>query len=133
MNEASSSGVKFGIMYNQRTDGIYRKMHSRKGRCVRQIRRTNWIATMVPSALTIIPVRGGDMEGRGGGFAQPVPHNLDIWQWICGMPVLWTAYAFGKWHDIEVEDDVTVMWNTRTARRRIYNLHRDVPGTNRFE
>ena len=36
------------------------------------------------------------------------PHNLDLWQWICGMPATVDAHmAFGKWHDIEVEDDVT--------------------------
>ena len=47
--------------------------------------------------------------GAGGGvLANQCPHNLDLWQWICGMPVRVRAFCgFGKYHDIEVEDDVT--------------------------
>ena len=37
------------------------------------------------------------------------PHQLDLWQWICGMPekVQCLHAHYGQWHDIEVEDDVT--------------------------
>jgi predicted dehydrogenase len=35
------------------------------------------------------------------------PHNLDLVQWICGMPSSVSAHiALGKHHEIEVEDEV---------------------------
>ena len=47
-------------------------------------------------------------EGEGGGvLINQCPHNLDIWQYVCGMPSRLTAQmGFGKYHDIEVEDDL---------------------------
>ena len=51
----------------------------------------------------------GDLgRGSGGVLLNQCPHNLDLWQWICGMPERVLARLhYGKWHDIEVEDDVT--------------------------
>ena len=48
-------------------------------------------------------------DGEGGGvLLNQCPHNLDLLQWICGMPSKVRAFCHnGKWHDIEVEDDVT--------------------------
>jgi predicted dehydrogenase len=49
-------------------------------------------------------------KGEGGGILlNQCPHNLDLLQWILGMmPVrIRAACALGKWHPIEVEDDVT--------------------------
>ena len=37
------------------------------------------------------------------------PHQLDLWQWICGMPSAVTAFCnVGKYHSIEIEDEATV-------------------------
>ena len=51
------------------------------------------------------------------------PHNLDLWQWICGMPNKGQRLSanIGKWHDIEVEDDVTAY--VEYEERRDGNLH----------
>ncbi len=140
MNEASrQAGVKFGIMYNQRTDGIYRKMHELvKGGAFGQIRRTNWIATdwYRPQAYYNSGSWRGTWKGEGGGvLLNQCPHNLDIWQWICGMPVLVDAHMqFGKWHDIEVEDDVTAYVEYENGATGVFITSTgDVPGTNRFE
>ena len=113
MNEAAiRSGKVFGMMFNQRTDHIYRKMREivQSGEMGR-IRRTNCIITnwYRPQAYYDSGAWRATWSGEGGGvLLNQCPHNLDLWQWICGMPVLVDSHMhFGKWHDIEVEDDVT--------------------------
>ena len=63
------------------------------------------------------------------------PHNLDLWQWICGMPVKISAHMkFGKWHDIEVEDDVTAYCEYENGATGVFvTTTGDARGTNRFE
>ena len=63
------------------------------------------------------------------------PHNLDLWQWICGLPVKVRAFCHeGKWHDIEVEDDVTIYVEyANGATGTFITTTGDCPGTNRFE
>jgi predicted dehydrogenase len=63
------------------------------------------------------------------------PHNLDLMQWICGMPKRLCAFCHeGLWHDIEVEDDVTAYmeWHNG-ATGVLVTSTADAPGTNRFE
>ena len=75
------------------------------------IRRTSWIITnwYRNQAYYDSGAWRATWSGEGGGvLLNQCPHNLDLWQWICGMPRLVDARMhFGKWHDIEVEDDVT--------------------------
>ena len=113
MNEcAKKHDVKFGIMMNQRTNCIYRKMREivQSGE-LGAIRRTNWLITNWYRSQAYYD--SGDWRatwsGEGGGvLLNQCPHNLDLWQWICGMPKTVHAHLhFGKWHDIEVEDDVS--------------------------
>jgi predicted dehydrogenase len=63
------------------------------------------------------------------------PHNLDLWQWICGMPVKVQAHLhFGKWHHIEVEDDVTAYVEYANGATGVFiTSTADAPGDNRFE
>lgn len=140
MNEASKQAdVKFGIMLNKRTDSIFCKMHELvKGGTLGQIRRTNWIATdwYRPQAYYNSAAWRGTWKGEGGGvLLNQCPHNLDLWQWICGMPVLVDAHMkFGKWHDIEVEDDVTAYVEYANGASGVFVTSTgDAPGTNRFE
>ena len=109
---AEAHDVKFGIMMNQRTNCIYRKMREivQSGE-MGEIRRTNWIITnwYRPQAYYDSGDWRATWSGEGGGvLLNQCPHNLDLWQWICGMPKTVHAHLhFGKWHDIEVEDDVS--------------------------
>lgn len=140
MNEfAKKSNVVFGIMFNQRTDHIYRKMHQlvHSGE-LGQIRRTSWIITnwYRPQAYYDSGAWRATWAGEGGGvLLNQCPHNLDLWQWICGMPVKVYAHMhFGKWHDIEVEDDVTAYVEyANGATGTFITSTGDTPGTNRFE
>ena len=76
-------------------------------------------------------------EGEGGGvLLNQAPHNLDLWQWITGMmPSKIRANChMGKWHDIEVEDDVTAYFEYPNGATGVFVTSTgDYPGTNYFE
>ena len=63
------------------------------------------------------------------------PHQLDLWQWMCGMPKRVRAFcAFGKYHNIEVEDDVTAYVEYENGATGLFvTTTGEAPGTNRFE
>lgn len=136
---AKQCNVKFGMMFNQRTNCVYRKMyelvHSGK---YGEIKRTNWIIT--DWYRTQAYYDSGDWRatwsGEGGGvLLNQCPHQLDLWQWICGMPAKVQAkLQYGKWHDIEVEDDVTCFVEYKNGATGVFiTTTGDAPGTNRFE
>lgn len=140
MNEAAEkSGVVFGMMFNQRTNHIYRKMRELiKSGKFGEIRRTNWIITnwYRPELYYKSGSWRATWKGEGGGvLLNQCPHNLDLWQWICGMPSKVTTHMhFGKWHDIEVEDDVTTYVEYPNGATGVFiSCTGDCPGTNRFE
>ena len=131
--------VVFGMMFNQRTNHIYRKMRElvQSGE-YGEIRRTNWIITDWYRSQAYYD--SGDWRatwsGEGGGvLLNQCPHQLDLWQWICGLPVkLQSHLHFGKWHDIEVEDDVTTYCEYANGATGVFiTTTGDAHGTNRFE
>lgn len=136
---AEECGKVFGIMMNQRTNCIYRKMREIvKSGELGAIRRTNWIITnwYRPQAYYDSGDWRATWSGEGGGvLLNQCPHNLDLWQWICGMPVKISAKMhFGKWHDIEVEDDVSAYAEYENGATGVFiTTTGDAPGTNRFE
>lgn len=136
---AEQSGKVFGMMFNQRTNCLYRKMHEivHSGQ-LGEMKRVNWIIT--DWYRTQMYYDSGDWRatwaGEGGGvLLNQCPHQLDLLQWICGLPK--TVHAFcheGKWHDIEVEDDVTAYLEFENGATGVFvTTTGDAPGTNRFE
>ena len=141
MNEEASKhpDVVFGMMFNQRTNHVYRKMRElvQSGQ-YGQIRRTNWIITdwYRPQAYYDSGAWRATWSGEGGGvLLNQCPHQLDLWQWICGMPVsVLSQMRFGQWHDIEVEDDVTTYVEYANGATGVFvTTTGDAHGTNRFE
>ena len=137
--EAKKHNVVFGMMFNQRTNTIYRKMRElvQSGK-YGQIRRTNWLITnwYRPQAYYDSGDWRATWSGEGGGvLMNQCPHQLDLWQWICGMPVKVHAHMkYGKWHDIEVEDDVTAYVEYENGATGVFiTTTGDGCGTNRFE
>ena len=129
----------FAMMFNQRTNHIYRKMKEivSSGK-YGEIRRTNWIITnwYRPQCYYDSGDWRATWSGEGGGvLLNQCPHQLDLWQWICGMPKSVTAFMkFGKWHDIEVEDDVTCYAEYPNGATGVFvTTTGDPHGTNRFE
>ncbi|MBZ4645319.1 MAG: hypothetical protein PWR27_1060 [Petroclostridium sp.] len=140
MNEAAEkSGKVFGIMYNQRTNPLYQKLKDliESGE-LGEIKRTNWIITTWYRSQSYYNSGGwrATWAGEGGGvLLNQDPHQLDLWQWICGMPKRVRAFcAFGKYHDIEVEDDVTAYVEYENGATGVFITSTgETPGTNRFE
>ena len=137
---AEKSDKLFTMMYNQRTNPLYIKMHELvKSGEIGEIRRVNWIITNW--FRTQFYYDSGSWratwKGEGGGvLMNQCPHQLDLLQWICGMmPVKVRAFChFGKWHDIEVEDDVTAYIEFPNGATGCFvTTTADTPGTNRFE
>jgi len=131
--------VVFGLMFNQRTNCLYRKMRElvQSGK-YGQIRRTNWLITnwYRPQAYYDSGDWRATWSGEGGGvLLNQCPHQLDLWQWICGMPVKVRSFMkFGQWHDIEVEDDVTTYVEYENGATGVFiTTTGDAKGTNRFE
>ncbi|MBO5105645.1 MAG: Gfo/Idh/MocA family oxidoreductase [Clostridia bacterium] len=140
MNEISKEcNVKFGMMFNQRTNPIYRKLREIvQSGLYGEIRRTNWIITSWYRTQDYYDSGAwrATWSGEGGGvLLNQCPHQLDLWQWICGMPSkVYTKMHFGKWHDIEVEDDVaTFVEYPNGATGTFITTTGDAHGTNRFE
>ncbi len=131
--------VVYAMMFNQRTNHIYRKMRELvQSGIYGQVRRTNWIITNWYRSQ--IYYDSGDWRatwsGEGGGvLLNQCPHQLDLWQWICGMPKKLQAHLhYGKWHDIEVEDDVTAYVEYENGATGVFiTTTGDAHGTNRFE
>jgi len=63
------------------------------------------------------------------------PHNLDIWQWILGVPSSVRAFCHcGRYHQIDVEDDVTLYATyPNGATATFITSTGEYPGTNRLE
>jgi len=140
MNEAAEkSGKVFAIMFNQRTNSRYRKIHELvSGGSLGAIVRTSWIITDWFRSEAYYASGGwrGTWDGEGGGvLINQSPHQLDLFQWICGMPSRVRAFCHnGKWHNIEVEDDVTAYLEyPNGATGTFITSTGEMPGTNRFE
>lgn len=140
MNErAAQSDLVFGIMYNQRTNPVYQKLKDlvESGE-LGELKRTNWIITTWYRSQSYFDSGGwrATWEGEGGGvLLNQDPHQLDLWQWCCGMPSRLRAFCyFGKYHDIEVEDDVTAFVEYPNGATGVFvTSTADAPGTNRLE
>ena len=140
LNEAAGRSDRlFTVMFNQRTNCVYRKMREmiRNGE-LGEIKRVNWIITTWYRSQSYYD--SGDWRatwrGEGGGvLLNQAPHQLDLWQWICGMPTALSAVCdTGKYHRIEVEDDATILARFANGATGVFvTTTGDCPGTNRLE
>lgn len=75
------------------------------------------------------------LQSSGGVLLNQCPHQLDLLQWLCGLPVRVHSFCHeGKWHDIEVEDDVTAYMEFANGATGVFiTTTADAPGTNRLE
>ena len=141
MNEAAKvSGKVFGIMYNQRANPLYQKLRDliESGE-LGEIKRTNWIITdsYRPQSYYDSSKWKGTWKGEGGGvLLNQALHQLDIWQWTTGLrpKSIRACASLGKYHDIEVEDDVSAYVEYENGATGVFITSTgEVPGTNRFE
>ena len=131
--------LRFGLMFQQRTHAAHKKIKKLidSGEFGR-IQRVNWIITDWYRNQSYYDAAGwkATWDGEGGGvLLNQCPHQLDLLQWLCGMPVKVRAFCHeGKWHDIEVEDDVTAYMEFENGATGVFvTTTADAPGTNRLE
>ena len=128
----------FAAMFNQRTDPYYRaiKEHIEQG-TLGILQRITWIITnwFRPEIYYRSSPWRASWAGEGGGLLMnQCMHQLDLLQWLCGMPCLVRARCgFGKYHAIEVEDEVTAYLEYETGATGIFIASSgEYPGTNRL-
>ncbi len=129
----------FGMMFNQRTNCVYRKIKEMidNGE-LGEIKRVNWIITDWYRTQSYYDSGAwrATWDGEGGGvLLNQCPHQLDLMTWLCGVPTRVRAFLhMGKWHDIEVEDDVTAYLEYSNGATGVFiTTTGDAPGTNRLE
>ena len=139
LEAARESGKTFALMFNQRTNCVYRKMKEiMDGGELGPMKRMAWTITDWYRAQAYYDSGSwrATWAGEGGGvLLNQCPHQLDLLQWICGLPVMVQAFVHeGKWHDIEVEDDVTAYLEFESGATGVFIASTgDLPGTNRLE
>ena len=109
---AQETGRTYALMFNQRTNCVYRKAKALiDSGALGEIKRMIWVVTDWYRTQSYYDAGAwrATWDGEGGGvLLNQCPHQLDLLQWLCGLPVRVRAACHeGKWHDIEVEDDVT--------------------------
>ena len=140
MEEAAArSGKVFAVMFQMRTSSVYRELHSivTSGR-YGNIKRVHWLAAgwYRPEGYYQSSKWHATWSRDGGGvLLNQCPHNLDILQWVCGMPVKVQGFCHeGHYHGIEVEDDVTAYmeWENGATGTFITSTG-DAPSVDRLE
>ncbi len=140
MNEAAAKSDKvFGIMYNQRTNPMYQRLKKLidDGE-LGSIKRITWIITdwyRSQAYHNSSTWRSTWKDEGGGALINQNPHQLDLWQWMFGMPDrIFSKVSYGKYYDIEVEDDVMAYfeYDNGTTGQYITSTG-EAPGTNRLE
>lgn len=104
----------FAAMFQMRTNAVFKKVKDLiDSGDLGEIRRVNWETTNWFRTNYYYATGGwrGTWKGEGGGvLMNQCPHNLDLFQWMFGMPQRVRGFCqFGRFHEIEVEDDVTAV------------------------
>ena len=137
---AEKSNALYGMMFNQRTNCLYRKMKEIiAAGGIGELQRVNWIITDWFRTQKYYDSGSwrATWKGEGGGvLINQCPHQLDLVQWVVGeMPVSVNGFCkYGKWHDVEVEDEVTAYFEYKNGASGVFiTTTGEAPGTNRFE
>ena len=129
----------FGGMFQMRTESRYVKIKKiiADGE-LGEIVRFSWIVTEWFRTEAYYASGGwrATWKGEGGGvLINQCLHQLDMLQWLVGMPARVRSFVqLGRFHKIEVEDDVTAYLEfSNGASGTFVSTTGEAPGTNRFE
>lgn len=129
----------FAVMLNQRADPLFLAMRDviQSGK-LGAITRTHWTMTnwFRPEVYFQVSDWRATWKGEGGGLlVNQCIHNLDIFQWLCGLPSAVQAFCqFGRYHDIEVEDEATAYLEYDNGATGVFvGSTGEAPGINRFD
>ena len=131
--------LKFGVFFNQRTNPLYKDLKALldSGE-LGKLRHTSWIITTWwrPQGYYDQSAWRATWGGEGGGvLVNQAPHQLDLWQWMCGIPTSVFAKAqYGFRRDIAVEDEVNALVDFGDgATGTFITCTHDMMGTDRLE
>ena len=129
----------FGALFQLRTEPRYAKIRKliQEGD-LGPIVRVNWIITDWFRTEAYYSSGGwrATWKGEGGGvLLNQCLHQLDTLQWLIGMPARVRGFCqLGRFHNIEVEDNVTVHLEWPDGATGVFiSSTGEAPGTNRFE
>ena len=129
----------FGGMFQMRVEPRYLKIRKliQSGE-LGQIVRMNWIITDWYRTEAYYASGGwrATWKGEGGGvLLNQCLHQLDMLQWLCGMPAKVRSHCqLGRYHNIEVEDNVTCYLEWANGATGVFiSSTGEAPGSNRFE
>jgi predicted dehydrogenase len=129
----------FAAMFQMRAEPRYakiKKMITDGG--LGQIVRFSWIVTEWFRTEAYYASGGwrATWKGEGGGvLINQCLHQLDMLQWLLGMPARVRSFVqLGRFHKIEVEDNVTAYMEFPSGATGVFvSTTGEAPGTNRFE
>ncbi|MFA6715608.1 MAG: Gfo/Idh/MocA family oxidoreductase [Victivallales bacterium] len=137
--QKAAPGLKYGVMYQLRTMEIYQKVKQliSSGE-LGKLQRFSWAAThwLRTQKYYDNGTWRATWKGEGGGvLLNQCPHQLDLLQWFFGMPKMIKAFgACGKYHNIEVEDDVSAYMEFKNGLNGMFIASTgEFPGTDRIE
>lgn len=137
--ESKKDELTYAIMFNQRNNPLYQKIKAivENGE-IGNIRRTNWIITTWwrPQAYYDMSAWRATWGAEGGGvLVNQAPHQLDLLQWIAGVPKsVFSNVKYGYQRDIPVEDEVTAMIDYGNGASGVFvTCTHDIIGTDRLE
>lgn len=136
---ACGPGQVFALMLNQRVDPLFVRMREIvQGDDLGAISRCQWTMThwFRPEVYFQVSDWRATWRGEGGGLlVNQCIHNLDIFQWLCGMPTRVRAHCqFGKHHAIEVEDEASAFFEYASGATGVFiGSTGEAPGSNRLE
>ncbi len=136
---AEESGRAFCVMFNQRTDPLFQKARELvQNGTLGELKRFHWIITNWYRTQAYYDSGSwrATYEGEGGGvLMNQAPHNLDLWQWIAGMPQrVYARCPVAKYHNIEVEDEALILGEYDNGMTALFQTTTgEYPGTNRLE
>jgi predicted dehydrogenase len=125
-------------MFNQRGDPAFLKIKEMIANGdLGRIQRVQWTVTDWYRPEIYYQSGGwrATWAGEGGGvLVNQCPHNLDLYQWLFGMPQRVRGFcAFGRYHDIEVEDEATAIFEHADFTGVFTTSTGEAPGVNRLE
>lgn len=139
INFANSCDVSFGVMLNQRTNPIYKTLKQMiVDNELGEIQRIQWTITDWFRSDYYYSTSSwrASWQGEGGGvLINQSIHQLDLWQWLFGMPdSVHANINLGRFHNIEVEDDVTALFKYHNGSHGLFvTTTGETPGVNRLE
>ncbi len=134
-----NSNLKFSIVFQQRTFGHWKKIKEiLDEQLPGKLFRATWIITNLfrPQYYFDSSKWRARWSTEGGGvLINQASHELDLYQWFFGIPDKIKAFcSFGKYHEIEVEDEVTAYFEYRNGLiGHFITSTGEAPGTNRLE